>query len=367
MNVQDIIVRAIQEDYNNGGTASDFLTPLQVAHWIDKAVFEYWGVFQDNEYSYYSVNEYSLNVNIYNQIYPVPNGDPAQVDTITFSAVPTSGAYTIKITQNSINYDSSSIAFGASAATVQAAINAGAGPQCTVTSNWNVTNGIGNQIQGFTILWDISTVPTTYSGGAGAVSYRTFTNTTGVTITATPGVANINNPNIGFISSMAIRTGSAPNFGYTPISTIQPNQQFGGANSIQAAVWRYTQAGSGAGVVWSLSGGTTDGNGYATLNIRVDGWPTQPFLLVYNGLRYPTKVPILASGQPLTTYRPDLPEHFHDGIVLRVLKSAYIRAKADTSDLDTLIKQFDETQKAVEERSVQRQGPDLIEDVRGWG
>ena len=366
MNVNDILTRAIIEYYNNDGTPNDFLTPVQVAHWIDQAVLEYWGVFQDNEYSYFNVNESVLNINPNFNIYALPNGDPAQSDQITFSAVPTAGTWVINYSQNGNNYSTTPLAFNASAAAIQAAINANTtGPQVSVTPNWNVANNLGTQTLGFTFLWDLSTLPAAYTG-LGPVSYSPFTNSTGVTITATPGAANIFAPNVSFASAMAIRSGSAPNFNYTPIGTIRPNQQFGGNGSIMAAVLKQTQSGSGSGVGWSLAAGLPDGNGYPTLNIRFDPWPTQTFTAVYNGLRNPFKVPILQNGQPLTTYIPDLPLHFHDGVVQRVLKSAYLRAKADTTEIDTLITKFDDTQKAVEERSAQRQGPDLIEDIRNW-
>lgn len=362
MNLNDILIRAIQENYNNPGSSNDFITPINVAHWVDAAIIHYWGIFQDNEYSFYNVNEAVLNLNQYSNIYALPNGDPAQSDQLTFSAIPIAGTFVVNFKQNSVNYASSSIPYNPTASQIQTAINSAAGPQCTVTANWNVANGIGSMLQGFTILWDTSTIPIS-NGGNGPVTYSAFTNTTGVTITATPGAANIYAPNHVFLSSSAIRTGTPPYYQYSPIGTLQPRQQFGGASGIQAAVLRVTQSGSGASVGWSLAGGLPDGNGFSTLNIRIDPWPTQAYTMVYNGLRMPSKVPYLYTGQPVMTYIPDIPEHFHYGLIKRVEMAAYNRAKADTSQLEREIKDFDDTQYAVESRSAQRQGPDLIENV----
>ena len=363
MNLNDILVRAIQENYNNPGSSNDFITPINVAHWVDAAIIHYWGIFQDNEYSYYNVNEQVLNITPYFNVFPIPNGDPAQSDQITFSAVPSAGNWTIKYTQNSVNYSSTSLAYNPTAAQVQAAINSNAlGPQCTVTANWNVANSLGTQMLGFTILWDTSTLPVA-NGGNGPVSYSAFTNTTGVTITATPGTANIYAPAHVFITQAAIRQGTPPNYTYFGIPSIQPRKQFGGWNGLQAAILRETQSGSGSSIGWSLADGFPDGNGYPTLNIRIDPWPTLAQTMVYNGLRMPFKVPYLSTGQPIMTYIPDIPEHFHYALIKRVEMAAYNRAKADTSQLEREIKDLDDTQYAVESRSVQRQGPDMIENV----
>ena len=363
MNLNDILIRAIKENYNNPGSSNDFITPINVAHWVDAAIIHYWGIFQDNEYSFYNVNEAVLNLNQYSNIYALPNGDPAQSDQLTFSAIPIAGAFVVNFNQNSVAYASSSIPYNPTAAQIQTAINSAAGAAMHRYGklergkwDWKHVTGVHNPL-GYLNHSSIS------NGGNGPVTYSAFTNTTGVTITATPGAANIYAPNHVFLSSSAIRTGTPPYYQYSPIGTLQPRQQFGGASGIQAAVLRVTQSGSGASVGWSLAGGLPDGNGFSTLNIRIDPWPTQAYTMVYNGLRMPSKVPYLSTGQPVMTYIPDIPEHFHYGLIKRVEMAAYNRAKADTSQLEREIKDFDDTQYAVESRSAQRQGPDLIENV----
>jgi hypothetical protein len=163
---------------------------------------------------------------------------------------------------------------------------------------------------------------------------------------------------------MAFRQGSSPNFNYTPISTILPTQKFGGFGlGLQQAIWAQTGNGVGGGTSGCLEKGAADAQGYPTLYIRFVPWPQQSYTVVYGGTRYPT---LLNETTPDTTAIPDLPLHFHDGIVWRVLRDAFVRAKADTTEIEREIARFDDSQKAVELRSAQRQGPEMIQNLGSW-
>jgi hypothetical protein len=170
--------------------------------------------------------------------------------------------------------------------------------------------------------------------------------------------------NVAFVTVMALRQGSSPNFQYATIPTILPTNKYGGVYpSILTAIWQYTQNGGG-GIAWSEESGAQDVDGYPTRKIRFTPWPRQNFTAVYDGVRYPN--PIWDGETVDTEAIPDIPIHFHDGIVLHILRDAYLSLKADTTELDLKIAAFDAAAMKPEQRGVQRQGPEGIQNVLGW-
>lgn len=170
---------------------------------------------------------------------------------------------------------------------------------------------------------------------------------------------------------MAIRNGSAPNYQYTPLGTFFPNQKYGPPAAWGSGLWELVTNGQGNQLAWCFEAGSPDPfTQYPTQSVRFAPWPSQNYQIVYDCVRYPN--PILFDNstptpQPILTQVLDLPLHFHDGVVLDVLIEAYTRMKADTAELVQLLERFDKTQFNVESKSLQRQGPEMIQVVDGYG
>ena len=170
--------------------------------------------------------------------------------------------------------------------------------------------------------------------------------------------------NVAIVTAMAVRSGSSPNYLYQKLLPIPPTQRYGSTLvSVQQLVQSAAGVGGSGGTYgWCQADGRTqNGNGFYQFRIRFVNYPQSSFTVVYDGYRMFTPVTGAA-----TTVIPDIPTHWHQGLVLRVLRAGYMRAKADTRELDRAIAEFDRTQMAAELRSVQRQGPEMIQTVRTW-
>lgn len=353
MNFGQIYKKTVTEWYGQSGvatdvdTASTLFTPSMVASFINEALNEYWGIFNDNEWSYYSIREQVLNVTAATNIYTLPNGDPAQVETLTFSAIPTSGGFTYGWTQNSVAKTTSSITtFTATA--IQTAINAQAAAQCTVLGPVNSV---------FTILWDTTSVTLPIS------AITIGSNTTGSTITDVTTAANVNNLNIATVTNMRIRMGSTPStYQYSLVSPIFPSDKY---ESFLPQTYLNNITNSGPTVAWCFDSGTQDGNGYPQWNVRFVPFPQNTYTMVYDGTRYNAEIAVGSTGSVTTTQIPDLPIHMHMGICHRVYKNMLRRVKADLTEVNKEIELFDQTQFKVLDRAVQRQGSLSIKRVVG--
>ena len=335
MTVNDIIIRAINYFYNDPGTASSFLTPDQVAAWIDKAVQEYWGMFLDNEFGYYRFSEQTLSISNSTNVYSLPNGSDS-ITTLDFAGTPTSGTYVMTVNGVAIT-----VSYNSTASSLQTAINTAFATTSTVTGGAAPTQ--------FSIDWGF--IVNTFT------AVNTLLNTSSKAVAVTPVTTNLN---VAMVTAMAIRQGSGSQAAYTPVPTILPTTKYGTSTSLENAMLLAVNNIPGGPLNWCQNDRVTSSTGFPTMRIRFVPWPTQSNTIVYDGIRYPDTT----YGKPVTTI-PDLPLHWHDGLVWRVLRDAYIRAKADPSGIEKEIIAFDKTQIAAELRSIQRQGPDLIMNTRG--
>lgn len=346
MNVGDVIQRAIQEYYNDPGTLNNALKPVMVAHWIEKSIMNYWAVFQDNQFGYFSIREQPLNINSNSNIYNLPNGN-SSTTTLTFSGIPVTGSivYNINGVQITINWNTTG-------ASLQALLNTQFSP-----SNIIVSGGAtpGSQI---TINWGF--VVSNFS----QVSPTTMRDANNLLVQCTPITSNTN---IAIVTAMAIKNGTGAQAGYLPINPFFPNTKYGNDfnwnNGLNAIVYN----GAGTPLQWCQEAGSPDAfSQLPTQSIRFMPWPSAALNVVYDGVRYPNKIIFdntSPNPQPITTQELDLPRHLHDGVVLEVLIEAYLATKADTSELVQLKKDFDEKHFNIESRSIQRQGPERIQNV----
>ena len=339
MNVGDVVTRAIQEYYVNAGTSSDSLTPVMVAHWIQKSLMWYWGVFQDNEFGYFATREQTLSVTPSNNIYSMPNGSTSKT-TVAFSGTPTSGTLTL-----SINGVAVAIAYNETAAALQTTLNNAFSPSAIA-----VTGGPAPTT--FTIDWGFLVT-------AASVTTNTLS---GNSLTINPTIVTTN-LNVAFITNMAFRNGSSPQYTYFPIPTILPSQKYQ-YNGVVPILPSMPGVVTGGAMSWCYENGVQDSTSqYPTMAVRFVPWPQDTNTVVYDCVRYPNQIMFDATGQPITTQILDLPLHFHDGVVLYVLREAYLRMKADTTEIEKLLADFNKSQFNAESRSLQRQGPEIIKIV----
>lgn len=247
MTYQEILTRAINEYYNNPGTATSLFTPTMVVHWIDKHVRRYFKLICNNEFGYFSFREKVLDVLSSANVYALPNGNPSNDDT----------------------------------------------------------------------------------------------------------------DNVAYVTAIAAREGSSPNYRYTLLGTIFPTDKYTTAQN-QFSPWYLSLSSATFSKYpkWSFEKGLQDADTFPTNYIRFTPYPSQNFTAVYDGVR----MPYLGDEDDLSVI-PDLPEYFHDGLVLGVLREAYVRAKIDTSGLDRDIAKFDSEVLSLEDRSIQRQGSNIIKRV----
>lgn len=247
MTYAEVIQWAIKDYYNALGTTSTFLEPSVVVPMIDRAVNDYWAMFQDNEFSYWRFSEKQLAVTTATDVYALPNGNPANTD----------------------------------------------------------------------------------------------------------------HDNVAYVTKMAVVEGSYPNKRYTCLNTIFPTDKYDNRFPPQNNYYWLTNQSSTPFPNWCLEKGNLDAQGYPTTYLRFVPPPSVAFTAVYDGMRYPYKCTTVST----LTQIIDIPEHFAEGLVLRTLKRAYIRAKADTGELDKLISQNDNMHTKVQERAGQRQGSNQIKRV----
>lgn len=362
MNVTQIIQRAVKDLYNDPGGNSSLITPQFVVRALNDIILnDYWSVFQDKEYSYFKFSEFVLPIGpaVNTNIYPLPNGDPAQTDDLEFSVAPTTGLFNLKIFQGVSNsWTTALMQAPVTSAVLQNTINAATGSAPRVTVTPTVTGG-------FLLLWDVSTV-------VSPILIEVPTNTTGVQINDTTTPANISNLNIAFVTDMRIRTGSYPQYSYSnPVHATNPDNMYSHTNpgpfNFQAP-W-LTNNNSQAPFSWTFNSGAPDGNGYPTFYIRFLQPPMINSTIVINGLRYPG---LLDDGQvygPIAanvvgTQVPDLPSHFGPILVERVLEQAFIRAGLATEEIVKKIAVSEAKAYAVESAGVSRQNSYGIRRVR---
>lgn len=347
MNVGDVIQRAIQEYYNNPGTLNDSLTPVMVAHWIEKSYFRYMGVFSDNNFGYFSSRENTLNITSASNVYTLPNGNTSTTQ-LSFSGTPVSGTYSIYVKfQNGATIASQSVSWNTTASALQTTLNA------LVSPNTIVITG-GPAPTSFSINW--GTLVTGFE-----ILSPALLDANGNSVTITPVTTNLN---VAFITAMAIRTGTAPNYQYQPLGTFYPNTKFGAPIAVGMGINQYVYGTANGPLSWCFEAGAPDPvSQLATQSVRFNPWPSQALTIVYDCIRYPNKIMYDNSSvpQPITTQELDLPRHFHDGVVMDVLIEAYIRMKADASDLIQLRDDFDKHQFNIELRNLQRQGAENIQ------
>ena len=341
MTVNDVITRAIVEYYNNPGTSNDSLTPVMVAHWINKALNDYWAVFQDNNFGYYASRENVLSVTSASNIYQMPNGSQSTT-TFSFSGTPTSGNYVAVVNGVTIT-----IAFNATAGALQTTLNGLFSPSAIT-----VTGGPAPSM--FTINWGFAVTSLSQTS-------NNMVNASAVAVSVTPVT---NNLNVAIVTALAIRQGSAPNYQYQALPTYIPSLKYGSPYSWNNGLMAVIANNQSQPLAWCYEAGYPDPvTQLNTASIRLNPWPTGPLTLVYDCVRYPN--PVLFDNQ--TTPQPimgqvlDLPLHLHDGVVLYVLREAYLRMKADTTEINQLIKMFDDKHFNVESRSLQIQGPETIQ------
>lgn len=349
MNVGDVIQRAINEYYNNPGTENDALTPVMVAHWIEKSIMNYWSVFQDNQFGYFSIREQPLTVTPASNIYALPNGN-SSLTTLTFSGTPVSGSITYNI--NGVQVI---IPWNITASSLQTLLNTqfspsnilviGGPPGSQIMINW------GQVISNFALVFP-----------------STMRDVNNLQVTCTPVTSNTN---IAIVTAMAIKTGTGSNANYNPINPFFPNTKYGNNfnwnNGLNAII---SNGGTGTPLQWCQEAGAPDSfSQLPTQSIRFMPWPSGTQTIVFDGVRYPNKIMFdnsTPTPQPITTQELDLPRHLHDGVVLEVLIEAYMATKADTSELVQLKKEFDQKHFNIESRSIQRQGPETIQQTNWY-
>ncbi len=349
MTVGDVIQRAIVEYYNDPGTINNALKPVMVAHWIEKSIMNYWSVFQDNQFGYFSIREQPLTITPASNIYALPNGN-SSTTTFTYSGTPTSGS-----TVYNINGVIVTINFNTTAASLQTTLNTQFSP-----SNIVVTGGPpGTQIS---INWGF--VVKNFS----LVFPSTLRDVNNLLVQCTPVTSNTN---IAIVTAMAIKTGTGSNANYNPINPFFPNTKYGNNfnwnNGLNAII---SNGGTGTPLQWCQESGAPDAfSQLPTQSIRFMPWPSGTQTVVFDGVRYPNKIMFDNTSpipQPITTQELDLPRHLHDGVVLEVLIEAYMTTKADTSELVQLKKEFDAKHYNIESRSIQRQGPETIQNTNWY-
>lgn len=352
MNVQLLIKRAFNELYNDPALSTSFLTPTFAVHALNDCILnDYWSVFQDKEYSYYKFAEQVLNIIPAQNIYPLPNGDPAQTDLLSFSQVPVNGSWTLQVVQGANTYDVSGLGASLTAASFQSAINAATGGTPTATQI------SGNYQIGFTILWDLtSSTP---------IVLTVIADNTGVGITDTTTPYNVNNLQVAFVTQMVPRISiNPPQYGRI-LPSFNPNDKYNTPSSsgfIPSPGWQPWTPGSN--LRWCFNNGLPDGNGYPTNYIRFLNFPNQALTLVYDGLRYPIALSdALVDGQINQNQIPDIPTHFGPNLVRRLVKEAFLRGGLDLSEINKEIMDMDLKSYAVESQGVQRQRPDKIRNV----
>jgi hypothetical protein len=187
-------------------------------------------------------------------------------------------------------------------------------------------------------------------------------NSSAVAVTVNPVT---NNLNVAIITAMAIRSGSAPNYQYQWLPSFVPSLKYGNPQTWGSGMAAIIANNQSQPLSWCYEAGYPDPTTQLnTASIRFNPWPNQSLTIVYDCVRYPNQILLDGSGQPVLGQVLDLPLHFHDGVVMYVLREAYMRMKADTSEINQLIKDFNDTQFNVESKSLQRQGP---ETIQVWG
>jgi hypothetical protein len=345
MNVGDVIQRAGVEYYNDPSGPNNALPPPMWAHFIEKVIMDYWAVFQDNQFGYFSIREQPLAINANSNIYALPNGN-ASTTTLTFSGTPVVGStiYNINGVQVTINYNST-------ASALQTLLNTQFSP-----SNITVTGGPpGTQI---IINWGF--VISNFS----LVSPTTMRDSNNLLIQCTPVTSNTN---IAIVTAMAIKTGTGANANYNPINPFFPNTKYGNSFNWQNGLNAIIYNAQGTPLQWCQESGAPDSfSQLPTQTIRFMPWPSGSLTVVYDGVRYPNKIMFDNTSpkpQPIPSQELDLPRHLHDGVVLGCLLEAYLATKADTTELVQLKKDFDEKHFNIESRSIQRQGPETIQNT----
>lgn len=178
--------------------------------------------------------------------------------------------------------------------------------------------------------------------------------TTATNIYALPNGSTGSPPlNVAYVTKMAIRYGASPSYSYKTLDPIFPSDKY---SNIGTATDFLT---AGSTMRWCAESGYADNTGLPTQSIRFVPFPQEPNTVIYDAVRYPYLIAITndtTSPTVVTTQVPDLPINFHEGLVLRVLKRAYIRAKIDVAEINREIKAYDEQQMRTMLRGVQRQG-----------
>lgn len=245
MLVSEAITHAVNEYFDNPGTATDFITPTQAIYWTYQGVMHYWRKMYDQEFGYFQVRQATLSVVSGTSVYALPN---ASTTTATTSA------------------------------------------------------------------------------------------------------------SMASVTKMFLRQGASDPFTYLLIPPSYPTERYWLKQSNSFFNMSNLLAQS-PGFFWSANTGALDGSGNPTLNIEFSPTPQQNNTVVYDGIRYPAK-------PAATTDAIDLPEHMQHGVVLFILKQCYIRDKADTTEVDKWIKAFDDDVLDIEKTGVQRDGAQIVKEVR---
>lgn len=163
--------------------------------------------------------------------------------------------------------------------------------------------------------------------------------------------------NIAYVTGMAIRLGSsAPGYSYLVLTPLFPSDKY---NNSASSFFFLDNAVGASRLSWCAEAGFPDTQGYPTQSVRFVPFPPENNTIVYDAVRYPYNIAITndtTNPAVVTTQIPDLPVNFHHGLVLRVLKNAYIRAKIDLTEINREIKNYDDMQMRTMLRGVQRQG-----------
>lgn len=270
----------------------------------------------------------------------MPNGSQSTT-TVAFSGTPVSGNLVL-----SVNGITVTIAYNASASALQATLNTLFSPSAII-----VTGGPAPTT--FTIAWGFNVA---------GISQTTNSMVDANALAVQPTIVT-NNLNVAFITNMAQRQGAPGAYTYLPIPTLLPSEKYN-SNGYYPYLPTINGLTYGGSQMWCYEYGAPDPTSqYPTMSVRLVPWPSQMMTVVYDCTRHPNQIMFDATGIPITTQVIDLPLHFHDGVVLYVLMEAYVRAKADTSEIKQLLKDFNTSQFGVESRSLQRQGPERIKKV----
>lgn len=183
--------------------------------------------------------------------------------------------------------------------------------------------------------------------------------TAGTSVYALPNASTTSattSASVAWITNMFLRIGSGQPYTYLNIPPTYPTDRFYlKQSSILFPV--STVLLNQAGFTWCSNVGNLDGSGNPTWNIEFSPTPGLSGSCVYDGYRYPAAV-------AATTDHLDIPDHMAHGVILHVLKMCYFRDKADLSEINQEIENYDKDIFAFEKRGIQQDGPLIVKEVR---